>query len=159
MTVLDRPIDTALSKDRLRLWLKLLKVTRGLEAELRERMRLEFGSTLPRFDVMAALARHPDGLRMSALSDVLRVSNGNVTGIVDRLVAEGQVARAQVPGDRRAQLVRLTPEGRAEFAQMARTHEAWVNALLGDVDAAQASCLLGGLGRLEARPEPGGECE
>ncbi|MEM9048347.1 MAG: MarR family transcriptional regulator [Pseudomonadota bacterium] len=149
MTVLESHADTALSKDRLRVWLKLLKVTRGMEAELRERMRVEFGSTLPRFDVMAALARHPGGLRMSGLSDVLRVSNGNVTGIVDRLVAEGQVARAQVPGDRRAQLVRLTPAGQAEFLRMARTHEAWVDALMADLDARDAAALLAGLGRLD----------
>ncbi|MGR3568906.1 MAG: MarR family winged helix-turn-helix transcriptional regulator, partial [Pseudooceanicola nanhaiensis] len=93
------------------MWLRMLKSTRRVEAALRERLRRDFATTLPRFDVMAALARYEDGLKMSALSGVLRVSNGNVTGIVDRLAEEGLVVRVQVPGDRRASLVRLTRKG------------------------------------------------
>jgi DNA-binding MarR family transcriptional regulator len=67
---------------------------------------------------------------MSDLSGVLMVSNGNVTGIVDRLEAEGLVARAAVEGDRRATRVRLTARGREAFADMAAEHEAWVDGLL-----------------------------
>ena len=73
----------AASKARLRVWLRILKVSRMIERELRERLRVEFDTTLPRFDVMAALHRAEEGLNMSELSGVLRVSNGNVTGIVD----------------------------------------------------------------------------
>ncbi|WP_375173731.1 MarR family winged helix-turn-helix transcriptional regulator [Pseudooceanicola sp.] len=112
------------------MWLRMLKTTRTVEAQLRERLRTEFNSTLPRFDVMAALARYADGLKMSALSGVLRVSNGNVTGIVDRLAEEGLVIRVQVPGDRRASLVRLTQKGQEVFAAQAAAHEAWINELL-----------------------------
>ena len=126
-----------LSKQRLRLWLRLLKVTRRVEAELRENLRRDHGSTLPRFDVMAALARRPEGLRMSAVSDVLRVSNGNVTGIVDRLVAEGLVERCPAEGDRRATVVRLTAAGRASFAELAVRHERWVNRLFAGLDAGE----------------------
>ena len=126
------------SKTRLRLWLRLLKATRAVETELRERLRTEFASTLPRFDVMAALDRHPQGLKMSELSRVLRVSNGNVTGIVDRLVDDGIAAREAVPGDRRAVLIRLTPRGQDEFDTLAAAHEAWIDTLLGDLGSAQA---------------------
>lgn len=153
MTAALEARPAALSKDRLRVWLKLLKVTRAIEGEVRERMRAEYGSTLPRFDVMAALARHPEGLRMSALSGVLRVSNGNVTGIVDRLAAEGRVERVAVEGDRRGQLVRLTRAGREDFEAMARTHEGWVDELLGGLDREAAAALLSGLSRLETREE------
>jgi DNA-binding MarR family transcriptional regulator len=128
-------------KDRLRLWLRLLKVTRHIEAELRERLRAEFATTLPRFDVLAALSRHPEGLKMSRLSAVLRVSNGNVTGIVDRLAEEGRVERVPVEGDRRAMIVRLTSAGRADFARQASAHEAWVDDLLRGVSAADARAL------------------
>ncbi|MBV7255336.1 MarR family transcriptional regulator [Pacificimonas sp. WHA3] len=126
------------SKDRLRLWLKILKTVRFIEAELRENLRTEFQSTLPRFDVMAALHRYPAGLKMGELSGVLKVSNGNVTGIVDRLVDEGHVVRESVPGDRRAARVRLTSRGRDEFIVQAAAHEAWINGLLQAVDSAQA---------------------
>lgn len=129
------------SKDRLRLWLRLLKLSRLVETDLRERFRSEFGSTLPRFDVMAALSRAQEGLKMSALSAVLRVSNGNVTGIVDRLVEDGLVERVPVAGDRRAMVVRLTQQGRVEFARQAEAHEAWVNSLLVDMPAEEARLM------------------
>jgi DNA-binding MarR family transcriptional regulator len=144
----------AASKARLRLWLKLLRVSRGVEGRLRERLRVDYGSTLPRFDVMATLARFPDGLRMGDLSGHLRVSGGNVTGIVDRLEAEGLVRRTAVQGDRRAFRVALTDRGRAEFADHAVAHEAWVDAMfagLGEGEAAALSRALDVLGRrLEA---------
>jgi DNA-binding MarR family transcriptional regulator len=112
------PLEDA-SKTRLRLWLRLLKVSRGIEGKLRENLRAEFDSTLPRFDVLAALFRYPKGMKMSELSGVLKVSNGNVTGIVDRLVQDGSIIRSPVPGDRRALLVRLTKRGKEEFNRQA----------------------------------------
>ena len=127
------------SKDRLRLWLRLLKTTRQVEAQLRENLRSEFASTLPRFDVLAALSRFEAGLKMSQLSGVLRVSNGNVTGIVDRLVQDGLVIRVPVEGDRRAWLVRLTKKGREEFAAQAAAHEGWIDAMLSDFSTEDAT--------------------
>lgn len=129
------------SKDRLRLWLRLLKLTRRIEAELRDRLRAEFATTLPRFDVMAALSRHGDGLKMSQLSAVLRVSNGNVTGIVDRLADDGFVERVPVADDRRAMIVRMTAAGRKEFARQAREHEGWIDGLLSDLAPDEARRL------------------
>ncbi|TNJ41236.1 MarR family winged helix-turn-helix transcriptional regulator [Phaeobacter sp. B1627] len=118
------------SKARLRLWLKLLKTSGGIEAEVRRRLRDRHSTTLPRFDVMSALSRNPNGLKMSQLSQFLRVSNGNVTGIVDRLTGDGLALRVAVPGDRRAQVARLTPAGEAEFARLAAEHEAWIDEMM-----------------------------
>jgi DNA-binding MarR family transcriptional regulator len=133
------------SKERLRLWIRLLRASRIVEGELRERLKREFNSTLPRFDVMAALYRQPDGMLMSDLSRFLLVSNGNVTGIVDRLVSDGFVVRAQREGDRRTSIVRLTALGEDEFRRMAAIHEDWIGELLGDVgedDARRLSAML-----------------
>ncbi|MEQ9258169.1 MAG: MarR family transcriptional regulator [Roseovarius sp.] len=133
------------SKESLRLWLRLLKVQRHVEADLRERLRREFNSTLPRFDVMSALHRYRDGMKMSELSRVLMVSNGNVTGIVDRLAEDGLALRVPVPGDRRAAMVRLTKRGVEEFERQAKAHEAWVHAALGRLgpeDSARMTALL-----------------
>ncbi|RWF07609.1 MAG: MarR family transcriptional regulator, partial [Mesorhizobium sp.] len=113
------------------------------EAELRERLRQEFNTTLPRFDVMAALYRAPEGMLMSDLSRFLLVSNGNVTGIVDRLVSEGLVTRARRNGDRRTSMVRLTEEGSKAFAVIAAAHESWIGELLGDVSEDEARRLTG----------------
>ncbi|PMR73141.1 MarR family winged helix-turn-helix transcriptional regulator [Billgrantia endophytica] len=140
----------ALSKERLRLWLRMLRVTRQVEAALRERLRVEYDSTLPRFDVMSALQRAPDGLKMNELSRSLRVSNGNVTGIVDRLVEDGSVERIAIEGDRRATRVRLTPAGRDAFTTMAVAHEGWVNALLDGVTEEDAHHIGELLHRLPA---------
>ena len=133
--------DKSGSKDRLRLWIRLLRTSRIIEGELREKLKSEFGSTLPRFDVMSALNRQPDGMLMSDLSRYLLVSNGNVTGIVDRLVADGFVQRARRDGDRRTSVVALTDEGRAAFARMAVAHAAWVDDLLHSVSAEEARML------------------
>ncbi len=148
-----RKIAPDADKERLRLWLKILKVSRIMEGELRERLRTEFDTTLPRFDVMAALYRTGTGLRMSELSGVLKVSNGNVTGIVERLVGEGLMVRVPVEGDRRAMVVRLTQKGRDDFETMAATHKGWVDELLGGVAPDQAAALIADLGRISAQLE------
>ena len=121
------------SKERLRLWIRLLRASRTIEAELRERLKKEFATTLPRFDVMAALYRAPEGMLMSDLSRFLLVSNGNVTGIIDRLVSEGLVLRARRNGDRRTSMVRLTEAGVTQFGAIAAAHESWIGELLGNV--------------------------
>ena len=126
-----------LSKARLRLWLKLLKTSRLVEDEVRRRLRTEHDWTLPRFDVMSALARAPEGLKMSEISKSLRVSNGNITGIVDKLAEEGLAERVAVPGDRRAHRVRLTPEGGQLFANHANAHESWIDEILAGLTAAE----------------------
>ena len=136
------------ARQRLRLWLRLLRTTRLVEAELRERLRARFDTTLPRFDVMAALYRAEKGLKMSELSRVLLVSNGNVTGIVERLVTEGAVVRVPVSGDRRATLVRLTEKGRDEFAQMAAEHAAWIDELFAVLPEEEVAGMIDLLSRL-----------
>lgn len=139
-----------LSKQHLRLWLRLLRAARLIESELRERLRKEFAITLPQFDVMAALARQEDGMTMTELSRKLMVSNGNVTGIIDRLAAEKLVLRQAPANDRRSFIVRLTPKGAAQFAVVARAHEGWVDELLAGFDAAQTDDLIDILGGLSA---------
>ena len=139
--ILDLDGADSTEKKRLRLWLRLLKVSRQIESDLRERMRRQFGSTLPRFDVLAALYRSEAGLKMSELSSALRVSNGNVTGIIERLVSEELVVREAIPGDRRAMRVRLTQLGRKDFANMAMVHKGWINELLAGINAEDADLI------------------
>ncbi|CUH74711.1 HTH-type transcriptional regulator MhqR [Tritonibacter multivorans] len=140
--------DTPLSKERLRLWLKLLKASSLLEDEVRRRLRAEYSGTLPRFDVMSALSRVPEGLKMSEISKMLRVSNGNVTVVVDKLAQDGLAQRVAVPGDRRANLVQLTAKGQATFAEHAAAHEAWIDDLLGGLNADDIEGMILRLDRL-----------
>ena len=133
------------SKNKLRLWLRLLSTARRVEAELRERFRLQFETTLSRFDVMAALARHEDGLKMSALGGLLRVSNGNVTVVVQRLEKDGLLIRTPLAGDRRAMLVRLSERGKIAFIEQAQEHEKWITELLREIPDEEATLIEQGL--------------
>lgn len=146
----------SLSKQRLRLWIRILRAARAIESEVRDRLRVAFGVTLPQFDVMAALERKPDGMTMTELSRFLMVSNGNVTGIIDRLVVDKLVTRQSPADDRRAIIVRLTPRGLKEFTVMARAHQAWVDGLLSDFNAAEADTLIRHLDGLSSRIRNGG---
>lgn len=134
--------EPAQTKQSLRAWLKLLKSTKHVEAVIREKLRLEFDTTLPRFDVMAALYRFESGLKMTELSSALRVSNGNVTGIVERLVTDGSVLRVPVAEDKRAMLVCLTRKGREEFTIMASAHEQWISEIFSVLTPLQSAELV-----------------
>jgi DNA-binding MarR family transcriptional regulator len=135
-------VETLSTKQSLRAWLKLLKTTKHVEAVVRQKLRQEFETTLPRFDVMAALYRFEDGLRMSELSASLRVSNGNVTGIIERLVSDGAVLRVPVEDDKRAMLVILTKKGREEFEKLANAHERWISDVFSNLTSAQSTELI-----------------
>lgn len=144
------------SKQSLRLWLKLLSCSASIEKKARAMLSERFDTTLPRFDVMAALDREPDGLTMSGLSDYLLVSNGNVTAIVSRLVEDGLVTRTQDRADRRVLRVKLSAKGRREFRLWAAAHETWIERLLGDLADAEIVHLLGGLAKVKASIERSG---
>ena len=141
----------------LKLWLRMLACSTRIEQAIRARLRERFGITLPRFDLMAQLERHPKGLRMGELSQRMMVTGGNVTGIASQLEEEGYVVRVPDPRDGRAYSVKLTPAGRRAFAAMAREHEQWVVELLHDVPAEDKERLLalltGMKGHLDARKE------
>lgn len=120
-----------LSKRRLKMWIRLLGVTRGAESHLREFLRVAHDTTLPRFDVLAALYRRRDGVTMSELSRMLLVSNGNATTVVDRLEADGLVRRTPSENDRRTVFVALTPAGLTRFERLAEEHEREIGRLFG----------------------------
>jgi DNA-binding MarR family transcriptional regulator len=126
----------------LRIWLRLLTCTQLIERRVRSGLREDFATTLPRFDLMAQLERHRDGLKMNELSRMLMVTGGNVTAIVDQLEKEGLVERLDEPDDRRAFRIRLTRSGEKTFAEMARAHEQWIVELLGGLSRRDQDELL-----------------
>lgn len=134
------------SKEGIRTWLRLLSCEKSIERRLRSRFRDHFTVTLPQFDVLAELQRAGKPLTMSQLSSELMVSNGNITGVVDRLEKAGYVRRDRGSEDRRIQYIALTAQGAKEFQRMARRHERWVDELfsgltLEDMNALQALLL------------------
>ncbi|MCG8359202.1 MAG: MarR family transcriptional regulator [Kiloniellales bacterium] len=146
-------------KGRLRLWLRLLACGQAIEKVIRSRLRDEHGTTLPRFDVMAALDRHPEGLTMGEISRRLRVSNGNVTGVVDRLVREELLRRWHPEGNRRTFLIALTRKGRANFKRMAAQHQAWIDDMLAGLDDAEIKRLAALMERVQSSVSQAAERE
>ena len=144
--------ETAVTGDdrlELRVWLRLLTCCNLIERGVRRNLRDAFDTTLPRFDLLAQLDRAPEGLTMGALSRRLMVSNGNVTGLINRLVEEGLVARRAAKGDRRTQLVKLTAAGGQAFDRMAAAHATWINEMLTGLDRGEMTQLLDLLARLK----------
>jgi DNA-binding MarR family transcriptional regulator len=134
----------------LRIWLRLLTCTQLIERRVRSGLREDFATTLPRFDLMAQLERHREGLKMNELSRLLMVTGGNVTAIVDQLEKEGLVERLDEPGDGRAFRIRLTRTGEKGFAEMARAHEQWVVELLRGLSRREQDELLKLLAKLKS---------
>lgn len=128
-------------KQELRVWLRMLSTTKLVSQEIRRRLRAEFGATLPQFDLLAQLDREPEGLRLGEISKRTMVTNGNITGLVERLEADGLVSRETPGDDRRVTVARLTDEGRRVFAEMAAVHETWVRELMADIDQSALSVL------------------
>jgi DNA-binding MarR family transcriptional regulator len=144
--VAERPHDHVLE---LRLWLRLLATANLVEAEIRQRLRDRFGTTLPRFDLLAQLDRVEDGLLLGELSRRMMVSNGNVTGLVERLVETGLIERSVPETDRRAVRVRLTEEGHRAFAEMAAAHAEWIGELFANLSEGDQKALWSRLGDLK----------
>ena len=135
--------------ESLRLWLRMLTCTQLVESEVRTRLRNDFAVTLPRFDLLAQLERHPQGLKMGELSRRMMVTSGNVTGITDQLVKDGWVKRTGLPDDRRAYVIKLTPSGKRAFDKMAAAHEEWVVQMLGGLSNRDREQLYKLLGRVK----------
>src|SRR5438445_1399979 len=135
--------------NEIRLWLRPLTGTSLIEGEVRSRLRERFDVTLPRFDRMAQLDKVPDGMTLSDVSKRMMVSNGNVTGLVERLVESGHLDRRTSETDRRVQVIRLTRSGRAEFRKMAAEHQSWIADMFGDLSPKDVRELM----RLLARPK------
>lgn len=130
------------AKQSLRVWLRMLRATTIIEKRIRAYLKAEFDSTLPRFDVLSALYRETAPITMTQLTDHLLVSNGNVTGLVNRLVEDGLILRENDPDDRRAQCVVLTNEGRGAFREMAEKHEALVDSMFAAMSDDDMDTLL-----------------
>lgn len=153
MPALKPDLETRLAEDHhqaIKLWLRLLTCTNLITSQIRTRLRENFQTTLPRFDLLAQLERHPKGLKMSELSKRMMVTTGNVTGITDQLEAEGLVRREPDPQDRRAYTVKLTPLGRQVFARMAQEHEGWVIELFEGLSSSEKDLMHRLLGKLKA---------
>ena len=137
--------ESAVASDdklELKVWLRLLTCANLIEGQVRNKLRENFATTLPRFDLLAQLDRAPNGMTLGELSQRMMVSNGNITGLVDRLAEQGLIRRRPSPNDRRVQIVNLTPEGQKFFRSMARVNADWVGEIFAGLTPKDIEALM-----------------
>jgi len=153
MTVGMRPDREAAVGDGarlpLRVWLRLLTCVSMIEGMVRVRLHAQFATTLPLFDVLAALDAAGTDLTMGELSTRLMVTSGNVTGLINAMEKDGLVVRRRHPGDRRSTLICMTEAGRALFARMAPAHARWIERAMAGLDRKEVGLLWQVLGALK----------
>lgn len=136
-------------KEGLRLWLRIVSCSQMVEQEIRIMLRDKFDTTLPRFELLSALDRVPDGLSMGELSSWLMVTKGNVTGIAERLSEDGFIKRNPTPTDRRSFCVTLTPRGKKIYKEMEEEYETLLDKLFTDVSLDDSDMFTGVLAKVK----------
>jgi DNA-binding MarR family transcriptional regulator len=118
----DRPRPDP-AGERLDAWRAFLVAHSLVTRRLDEELRAAGGPTLAEYDALVQLSGADGGrLRMNELADRVLLSRSGVTRLVDRLVADGLVARVSCPSDARGSMAALTDRGRAALREAARTH-------------------------------------
>lgn len=133
----------------MKLWLRMLSCCNLIENSLRSRIRAEFQTTLPRFELMTQLAANSKGLKMSDLSRLMMVTNGNITGITDQLEKDGLVERLKDDADRRSSIIKLTTKGKRYHKRLQKAHEHWVVNILDGIAPESRATLFALLGDLK----------
>ncbi len=123
----------------VRAWVRILAVQKAALAQIRD--DLEHEMTLPRFDLLSNLVRE-DGQTLASLSRSMRVTAGNITGLVDRAARDGLVERRADPTDRRAWRVHLMPKGQLAFQRAERRHAARVSKLFSALTPNELASLV-----------------
>ncbi len=140
-------------KEGLRLWLRIVSCSQMVEQEIRILLRDKFDTTLPRFELLSALDRVPDGLNMGELSSWLMVTKGNVTGIAERLSEDGFIKRNPTPTDRRSFCVTLTPKGKKIYKEMEEQYEILLDKLFSGVSLDDSDMFTGVLAKVKEEVE------
>lgn len=129
---LETRINDSSSED-LRLVLRLAAFNNLIQNELRNRLRLQFDMTAPRYDLLAQLSTEAQGLKMGELSDRLMVSNGNITAISLQLEKAGLISRTTNRQDRRSTFIKMTAKGKKIFTKMETAYNQWIEELLSEL--------------------------
>ena len=104
------PGPKRLDADAARVWFRLLRLESRINTALGSRLRA-LGLTAPQCDVLTTLTER-EGVSQQELAERLYVTKGNISGLIDRLVAGGLVERRTIAGDRRSHAIYLTAGGR-----------------------------------------------
>ena len=141
-TVFDLVLESLPEKaHHRRAWLGLLRCFSSIDRVLMRRFSEKFNSSLPRYDVLTALALSPNGLTMGELASSLMVTKGNITGVVSRLKQDGLVRKITSRSDRRIQSVTLSAEGRTLWDAMHADYDETVSAIFSGQSSEELDAL------------------
>lgn len=136
-------------KNALRAWFRLLLIHKTISRKIAVHFRAQFGLSTARFDTLAQLHAAGGRMVMGELSSRLMVTSGNVTGLVDGMVADRLVTRRAHATDRRSIIIAMTPAGRRLFARVSAALSRWIGAAMGDMSKAELAQLIALFGKLK----------
>jgi MarR family transcriptional regulator, organic hydroperoxide resistance regulator len=139
LSQLSEPAVTIQESDVLRVWLRFVRLQQLLSSDMSTKLR-EVGLSIPQFDLLSTLSEH-EGATQQQLAERLYVTKGNVSGLVDRLVALGLVERRPIPDDRRSYALHLTPEGQQRALEGLAAQKAYVLETLGHLPSGDIAQL------------------
>lgn len=131
--------DQATQSDPLRVWFRLMRLETRMRMAVSEGLR-DIGLSVPQCDVLTTLTEK-EGVSQQDLATRLYVTKGNISGLVDRLVAAGLVERRAIAADKRQHAIFLTEAGRAAADQAIACQRRFVARTIGRLPAEQLSAL------------------
>jgi MarR family transcriptional regulator for hemolysin len=120
----------------------LLHTAYTAQAEVESKLSA-LGLSLPKLLALKAIADAGESLALGQLAERLSCVKSNITQLVDRLEADGLVARKADPNDRRTKLAVLTAGGRKACKEGTRLKEQTERALLTTLTRGEARQLAG----------------
>lgn len=136
--------------DGLHTWLAWASATGEMLAAFEANLARHGGLSQSQFFVLLLLKRNPVGLSVGALAQGVTVTSQTMTRIVDRMEGAGLCRREADPQDRRAWLIRLTPEGDTLLGKTLPAHYAWVAELMRHFSAEERQVLAGLMHKLRS---------
>jgi MarR family transcriptional regulator, organic hydroperoxide resistance regulator len=125
--------------DPLRVWFRLMRLETRMRTAVAEGLR-EIGLSVPQCDVLTTLTEQ-EGVSQQDLAKRLYVTKGNISGLIDRLVAAGLVERRAIAADKRQHAIFLTTAGRASAEQAIACQRRFVARTIGRLPPDQLSTL------------------
>lgn len=141
-------------KVETRIWLHILALESTIFSRLNSALSAEFGLSVAKFEFLAQVERYPEGITLGKISKNLKMTSGNVSGLVQRLLADKLITRHMSQEDRRSFIVRFSPKGKQVFEKANALHKAKLAECFTKIPLGELEDALTTLGALSSRVRP-----
>jgi len=132
-------------KVETRIWLQILSLESTIFGRLNSALSAQHGLSVAKFEFLAQVDRYPEGITLGKISENLKVTSGNVSGLVRRLLADGLITKKMSAQDRRSFIVRFTPKGRKLFDKANALHITTLATCFGEIPVSDLEQSLAAL--------------